>query len=872
MSYPIGTTVAIYAGTLITAPSAGDTVLAALGDISGIHVGDLISIWSTTALVDANGQRHQEIRAVTAVGGGTVTVAAPLAGTYSGTTVIAVTQALHALIVYDKGGALIGAVTKFNIPSPRSHMVNVPGQMAFEIPVNHPDAQLVADDRLVTVTSDQDGATWLGSMGRQEWTDSKVSVSCPDAFDLLTGAPLKFTDGSKDPKTGKTTKDELTIEDDTPATALYQIVLKKLNEEKAKHCEVEWGFDGEGCTKTFRGDLPSGGDAMSYISLIGERSQTEYAWRADGPIPTLVVRDKFEGISGPALFDGPGGNIMSQPSLVSDPSARISSLKLTGQTTFLAKWVPAWGGWAVHEITPEVDISIDGEGCDGPRWRRDEQVTVDWSLSKKEQKRLAALTTARLWRMFYTFLYAQHDLYGMPFYDDKWSYEGPPAEIEMDLTLDRWHTRNQMGLYHTTTPAHIVMDSEAAGEFVIVVYFRTTGTKVVMKLPRTETYTYPIPTGTVAVGTELTIYTVSGDNSAVYATWTSDGSGVKLGSPQVVDAPGGGSGNISVREILSGPFTGHYVNTSEADWTFTSPDETLALQVGGQIGKIWPFERDKVVQWDPRRDGVGKKLTRPSVLNAQLRTIPRWHFIQYTTGGGVTSLTRSVGVNDTVIFVDSSDDFPEPPFDIVVGDPEGNGDEGMRVTHIFGSEFTVVRGTASKTALSMDAAEGDTVIHVDVGPESTLVAGRAVIIDGTAYVVASVAGDTVTLKTPLVADLASGEAVTFTTAQLIHDEGSPVSLANGDVFDGFKFPYTWPEGEAYAKDLLDRRSKPRILVAQKVANKGGAWGVELGSMCPITYTTEGPLGPGWSGTGRVVGIAPDEESGTMEIMTEAVME
>lgn len=865
MSYPIGTPVAIYPGTAVAAPGIGASILAALGALTGIHVGDMLAIFAAAT------PGIREYRAVTAIGAGTVTLGAPLGGTYSGTVYATATQALRTLIVYDKNGGLIGAISKFNIPSPRSRMLMLPGQMSFEIPVNHPDALLVADDRLVTVTSEQDGATWLGSMGRQEWTASKVMVSCPDAFDLLTGAPLKFTDGSKDPKTGKTTEDELTIDDNTPATALYEKVLKKLNKEKAKHCEVQWALDSTGCTKKFRGDLPDSGDGWSYVSLIADRSQTEFAWHADGPIPTLVVRDKFDGGAGPALFDGVGGNIMSEPSLVSDPSQRISSLKLTGQSTFVAKWVPAWGGWAVHEITPEVDISIDGSGCDGPRWRRNEQVTVDWSLSKKEQKRLAALTTARLWRMFYSFLYVQHDLYGMPFYDDKWSYEGPPAEIEMDLTLDEWHTRNQLGLYHTTTPAHIVMDSEARGEFVIVVYFRTTGTKVVLKMPRTETYTYPIPTGTVAAGTELTIYSVSGDKSTVFATWASDGTGMKLGAPQVVDAPGGQAGNLSVREILSGPFTGRYVNTSEAHWTIAGADETLALQVGGQIGKIWPFERDRVTNWDPRRDGIGKKLSRPSVLNAELRSIARWHSMQYTTGGGVTSLTRSVGHNDTVIFVDSSDSFPEPPFDIVVGDPEGNGDEGMRVTAIFGSEWSVKRGTASTTSLSANASAGDKVIHVNVGPEASLVAGRAVIIGGEAYVVASVSGSTVTLKSPLVASALAGAAVKFTTAQLIHDVGAPVSLANGDVFDGFKFDYTWPEGEAYAKDLLKRLSAPRILLAQRCANKGGAWGVEFGSMCSITYTTEGPMGPGWSGTGRVIGMAPDEETGTMEIMVEAVV-
>jgi hypothetical protein len=873
VSYPIGTPVTIYSGTEITAPAIGDTSIALLGSLTA-KVGDLIAIWSRAR------PGTIEYRAITAIGGGTVSFDVPLGGTYSGTTVAQVTRALRTAQVYTKGGVLIGAISKFNVTGPRSRMLMLQGQASIQIPVNHPDALLVADDRLITLTSDQDGHTWLGSMGRAEWTESAVNVSCPDAFDLLTGAPIHLTDGSKDQKTGKTTIDELTVDDGTKAAHVFAKILKKVNDQKAKHCEVQWTLDDTGCTKVFRGDLPDTGDAWSYISLIAERSQTEFAWRADGPKPVLMVRDKFDAGAGPAIFDGPGGNVETQPTVISDPSQRVSSLKLTGAPTFIAKWVPAWGGWAVHEVTPEVDISVKdldvtfttGEDCDGPRWRRNEEVSVDWSLSRAEQKRLAALTTARLWRMFYSFLYAYHDLNGMPFYDEKWSYEGPPAEIEMDLTLDQWHTRNQLGLYHTSTPAHIVMDSEARGEFVIVVYFRSTGTKVVFKLPRSETYTYPIPTGTVPAGTEITIYIVSGDNSAVAATWTSDGVGVKLGSPQVVDAPGGAKGNMTVREMLSGPFSGHFVNTSEAPWVLAGADESLALQVGGQIGKIWPFERDKVVQWDPRRDGIGKKLSRASVLNAELRTIARWRFVQYTTGGGVTSLTRSVGVNDTVIFVEGSDDFPEPPFDIVVGEPEGNGDEGMTVTHIFGSEWSVKRGTALNTLLSAMIHIGDLTITVDEAPEGSLVVGRAVIIHGDAYIVKTVGpGSTVTLKSPVVAARGAGTAVHFTTSQLIHDEGQPVSLANGDVFDGFKYGYKWPEGEAYARDLLKRLAAPRILLTQKVATRGGAWNVDYGSMVPITYTTEGPLGPGWTGTGRVIGWAPDEESGTMELMVEAVV-
>lgn len=855
VAWASGSVVQVYTGTTASAAGAGATTLT-LGSVSNMTNGSVLRIDSGGVV---------QFRTVTNISGSVVTLSLGLGSAISGGALVALAEGgflASTLQVYDKGGHPLGALTKFTVPEARSQGVLFSGQMQIQVPATHPDRALLLDDCLIAVVSSVGVPTWGGSFGRQTTNDGAVTVNCPDISDQFTGYPIDFTE------------DERQQTDGTLATAVYQLVLNKLNNERAAHGEVAFQADFSG-VKTFRGDLQESAEAIDFFGVIARRSQTEWAWRVEIQaglfVPFLVVRDVFTAPAGVAFTDGVGGNIEDGSiRYISDPGLAIRKLKLTGQPTNIAKYLPDWAKWAAHEITPEVTrTEPEPTPAPGvPRFRADLQVAVDWSLSKAEQQRLAALTEEKLWGMFYSFIYAWHDLNGMPFHP-KWAYEGPPTAMESDLHLPGWHTHQELGFYRTTTYAHIVMVNEDERKWLVQLYFASTEVKSARIVGFDEAFKYPLPRlSYVPVGTVINIYEVQNKEARFLTTftWTDPNERWALYFPVVVHRANGH--HITVRGILNGPFQGRYVNTSEDPWVLGYLPTGPALDdVGDLVTTVLGFERGRVTEWDPRRDGVGEYLNRPTVFSAKPTTRARWHIVPFSVGDAAeTHLVQGVYLYDTVIYVESVDGHPDTfPYTIRVGEAI-LGFEEMVVLSRFGGALTVRRGTSLLTTLSVAATAGDFTVTTTVAPDATIVTGNAVVIGGNAYIVAEVTGTTVRLQTALTTSPGIGASVQFTTAAVLHETGSPVTVVGAKGFDGFEFPYEWPEGEQYASEFIAKRKDSKRVIGFHVVNRNDTWrsASVYGSTHTITITTEGII----NATGTVLAFSPDEEAGTMEVIVE----
>lgn len=224
---------------------------------------------------------------------------------------------------------------------------------------------------------------------------------------------------------------------------------------------------------------------------------------------------------------------------------------------------------------------------------------------------------------------------------------------------------------------------------------------------------------------------------------------------------------------------------------------------------VFDFEYRRMPEWDPRRDGVGASVQVRTVIAGAVRTLTQWRLVPWGQGDQDFSTQLAYGITAaaTNLPVLNSFGFPPVPFDAKLDD-----DEWVRVTSITGSILGVIRGQLGTTAS----------IH-EVGESVT-------------YFAPAPAADT-----------------------------APIT----DVFptlDPLEVP--WPDGIAYANLLLAKWSVPRKLLTVQLANVGGDWAtVATGSTHALTLGTEGPSA-GVSGTARVLGFAPDDTAGVMELLVE----
>src|SRR3990170_397922 len=223
---------------------------------------------------------------------------------------------------------------------------------------------------------------------------------------------------------------------------------------------------------------------------------------------------------------------------------------------------------------------------------------------------------------------------------------------------------------------------------------------------------------------------------------------------------------------------------------------------------VFDFEWRRMPEWDPRRDGVGAEVEVRTVIAGAVRTLTAWRLVPYGQGDQDFSTQLAYGITADAVNlpVVNAFGFPPVPFDVKIG-----GDEWVRVTSISGNILTVIRGQLNTTAS----------IH-EVGEE-------------VAYIAPTTAESDVTEE--------------------ITDRLSPIEVP-------------WPDGEAYATALLAKWSVPSRLLTLQLANVGGDWAtVATGSTHTLDLQTEGPSA-GVTGTVRVVGFAPDDVVGTMELLVE----
>lgn len=228
---------------------------------------------------------------------------------------------------------------------------------------------------------------------------------------------------------------------------------------------------------------------------------------------------------------------------------------------------------------------------------------------------------------------------------------------------------------------------------------------------------------------------------------------------------------------------------------------------------VFDFEWRRMPEWDPRRDGVGKEVQVRTVIAGAVRTLLAWRLVPYGQGDQDFSSQLAYGITAAAVNLPVLNAFgyPPVPFDAKVG-----GDEWVRVISINGNILTVIRAQLGTTAS----------IH-EVGEEVAYTAPAA----------------------------SATDVINQTTDQLA-------------ALDPLEIP--WPDGLAYANALLAKWSVPSRLLTLQLANVAGDWAtIAAGSTHTLNLQTEGPSA-GVTGTVRVLGFAPDDVAGTMELLVEVM--
>jgi hypothetical protein len=714
------------------------------------------------------------------------------------------------LMVFDKAGSYLGSIAAYNVTGPpvrylRSRRVTNEGRMTFSVPRSSPDIGLIASDRLVRLQSARGEAPWWGTMSPSVSAGGVQEVECADGYTVLRDGPAV------------TVKEA--VGDGTPATAVYARVMGIHNDLRLGSGEAAWELDVAGA-RPFRGDLDLDTDTLSALDLVISRSRTELAVdsRLEGNrlVPILRVRDRFDAGAGAPIYDGPGGNVVANPTIVEDPTPLVFSIRLRGTTTDLSKCLPEWAQWAIADVTPEVTVSVS-PGAYRNRQRRDE--SLDWGLSAAAVQAQCNAIVEWIWSLYRSFLKAVHDIEGRPWHDG-WVYLGPPDTYEPKAagkdSLSRRAWRSRLELVEIDgEPASAIMLSDKAcmvnlREWLLVRYNRASGVQTV------ETQAMPSVAGASLVKWNVgaggaVLYQASGGRVTARSTIANTGAFVDPYTTPIYDPVL--KRTLNMRRVISGSRAlVSYVYQSDPDNTFVDlgPDAAVAQAAGDGssfIGKVYDFEEDRIDDYDPRRDGIGVRKASASVFDGKESSKPRWHIASFNVGGdAATGLTSGISATETAIEMDSIDGFPDPDVDassfpFLVAIDSGSNKEIVKVLGMSGTLWNVVRGQGG-------------------------------------------------------------------TEAIIHEGGATVGREGAPAWPGFPFPYSWPEGAAWASDELAEVSKPLIRVQAHVSHfRGDQLTIGYGSTHAVDVASEGPPGR-WVGTERAIGWSTDAVNGETEVVGE----
>jgi hypothetical protein len=280
---------------------------------------------------------------------------------------------------------------------------------------------------------------------------------------------------------------------------------------------------------------------------------------------------------------------------------------------------------------------------------------------------------------------------------------------------------------------------------------------------------------------------------------------------------------IHRRYLATGPRSVVMVNKADSSHVRVSYDRLTGTALVARASStpkedptvVYPFERHYIKNWDPRRDGIGV-LAIVDVIEGEMEYTgaTRWRIVSWGQSDQSWSTqlgdpARGLSATDTTTVLASTLGAPNPPFYADIG-----GYETVQVTAIIGATVTMVRGQQGTTADIHEPGESFTY-----NPPTT---------DGTV-------------------------------------EKQPVDPV--DQLPPLRVP--WPEGEAFARRLLAKISRPQRVISMPVVNRNGDWAtIAIGSTHAINVHAEGPTSGIVIGTGRVIAMAPDEVKGTMEVVCE----
>lgn len=819
LDHPTGALIATMTLTVPVMP--GDTSLT-VSSTAGLTPGTIL-------IVDGEAVVVAEVTS-----GTTFTITSPFVGPHgTGGGVAGYGGFQPIIMIFDKGGTQLGVITEFGIQSPPTQALMTfraasaaQGSMTFTVPrtlddgvTPNPEATLVSEDRLVAVGLEVGGPLWAGSITVQESSGGVIQAECTDLFGQFVNTPSIEIDE--------------TVGASTPAWTLVSQVLTISNLRKAADNELTWGLEPTG-TRPFRGaKFTTSADMSTTLEAIVENAGIELMWRADivgtQLLATLIASDRFEHVSAFEIKDGADGNIMARPRIIRDPTNVVHEITLTGEPSDLSDCLPDYASWAIRNSTPRVTVSVDP----GPLRRRARlDVSVPWGYGATTISSLCSDTLDQVWDMYYSFLRAIHDMEGRPFHEG-YEWEGVPSTYfdsaesgAQALSRRVWRTRLQLVETYPNTPASAIYLSDAAcqvnrNEWVIVTYNRQAGVQSVRY--------WGIPDAT---GASMTLWHMNDFTSTVI--YTVSGTRI-IGRTTITVTPGStpGTGGFcesyntrvydpvanryrQLRRLISSPFNGRFFDPADPDISLTDLGAGAGIDLGERsqlVGKIYDFELYNIDLWDPYRDGIGIYTSKPTIFNGAPTTMGRWHLISYSSGANAsTSLQYGISSTEQDIVVVSAAGFPPPE----------SADFPYKVAIDDGLDREVVQviGAAGLEWHVLRAQDG--------------------------------------------------------TTGIIHEPGAPVHRLGSTVPDGLTpVDPPWPEGEAYARELLAMMSVATTTIELDVANIDDAWrAADFGEVLPITITTEGE-GVGFDGTARVIGRSPDPfgaagEPGSLRLVLEVV--